>query len=160
MTDRPQETYSPYPQESREAFTEPAKDAALPMKWHKFLMVVLIIGAVGNIFTGFTMVINPDPETVTTDILLGLACVGLGVFQLFVRNRMAAFRKGSPTLLMVLYGGKTAIDVISMLVTGSSFYTIGGDETGTGLYVYLIIMVFYLLMNYWYYKKREKMFIN
>ncbi len=157
---RPEETYSRYPQENREVFTESTREAALPMKWHKFLMVVLIIGAVGNIISGFSLLIYPDADTMTMDMILGIACIGLGVFQLYVRNRMAAFRKGSPTLLLILYGGKTVIDVISMLTTGTSFYPVGGDETGTGLYVYLILMVFYLLMNYWYYKKRENMFVN
>ena len=70
---------------------------------------------------------------------------------------MAAFRKNSWLLLMVLYGAKTALDVTSMVTTGASFFA-AGRAGANSLYMYLVIMVIYLLLNYWYYKKREALF--
>lgn len=155
-----EEPYRPYPQEDRSTFTEPARNPAHSLKWHKFLMFVLILGAISNIFTGFTMIIDPLAGSVTEDILFGIASVGLGVFQLFVRNRMAAFRKDSWKLLFVLYGAKAALDIVSMITTGESFFAAAGVDLKSSLYVYVISVAIYLLLNYKYYSKRKELFVR
>ena len=157
---QPAEPYQPYPQEQQDTFSEPVRNPAYSLRWHKFLMVVLILGAVSNIFTGFTMIIDPVAGSVTEDILFGIASVGLGVFQLFVRNRMAAFKKDSWKLLFVLYGAKVALDIVSMIATGESFFAAAGVDLKSSIYVYVISVAIYLLLNYKYYGKRKELFVK
>ena len=153
-----EQAYQPYQPSDSSVSSAPAE--AYPMKWHKFLMVVLILGAVSNIFTGFTMIIDPVAGSVTEDILFGIASVGLGVFQLFVRNRMAAFKKDSWKLLFVLYGAKVALDIVSMIATGESFFAAAGVDLKSSIYVYVISVAIYLLLNYKYYGKRIELFVK
>ena len=157
---RQEEPHRPYPQEDQGVFTEPARNPAYQLKWHKFLMFVLVLGAVGNIFTGLTMIIDPAPGSAAADILFGIACVGLGIFQLYVRNRMAAFKKGSPMLLLVLYGAKTALDILSMITTGQSFFAAAEIDLKSSLYVYVISMAGFMLLNHFYYQKRKELFVK
>lgn len=156
----PEKSYRPYETEDQAAFTELVRNPAHPMKWHKFLMVILVIGSVVNIFTGFTMIISPDPSSVTTDILFGIAVVGIGVFQFFVRNRLNAFRKGSPNLLMLLYVANAAVNVLSMLTPGESVSAIPGISGTNNVLIYLVGIGIYMFLNYYYYNKRKDMFVK
>ena len=142
-----------------------------PMKWHRFLMVVMLIGAVITIFNGFTsltgynyntsegltaeMVYRAYPSLKAIDILYGVAVIALGVYQIFVRNQLNAFRVNGPRMLDWLYIGSLTVNIVYLalasnatkisLFNDSSLITLAGNA---GMFI----------INHIYYSKRRDLF--
>lgn len=124
------------------------KDSPYPMKWHKFLMVIMIIGGIVNILIGLSIMLGYS-------FLLGIACVAIGVFQLVVRNRLQTFRKDAPNLLMIFF-------VVNIVLNIYSAFAIPTDAGETGISTQLIIELAatgaYAIVNWIYYNKRRDLF--
>ena len=145
-----------------------------PMKWHKFMMVMMIIGAVITIFSGFSLAVVggsytedvyaafPGLETVTR--IYGFAAIALGVFQIVVRNRLNGLRKNGPTSLMALYAAELVVDVYYMLRLKSilSNHSALGYEVSSSLdpLPRIIAVVVIAVIEWIYYSKRRDIFVN
>ena len=139
-----------------------------PMKWHRFLMVVMIIGAILTILNGFNTftgasygsyvnsVYDAYPDLKTADTFYGIAAIALGVFQIIVRNRLNRFERSGPGSFTVFYILAIAIDVIYK-VSASSITGVSLAELGIGSAIGTAVM---MIINGVYYSKRKDMFVN
>ena len=143
-----------------------------PMKWHNFLMVTMIIGAVLTIINGITsisgmaytsqgldasQVYSYYPGLRSTDLLYGFAAICIGVFQLYVRNQLHAFRQNAPGKLKILYIVSLAADIID-LDTVSSMLKVSAFDTSSLAMMGSTIASF--IINTIYYSKRSDLFVN
>ena len=143
-----------------------------PMKWHKFLMVVMIIGAIFMIINGASLLTGTeysrngaDAETVyrlypglkACDIFYGAVLIAIGVFEFIVRNRLNQFRQNGPFSLKILYGLSITASILYMLwftsVTSSNAFTNSNLAS-------LATSVALLIINSSYYAKRSELFVN
>ena len=143
-----------------------------PMKWHSFLMVVMIIGAILTVISGITTITGTQyaqqgldvyyiyhiyPNLKTCDAFYGLGTILLGVFQLITRNRLNRFRKNGPTMLKSWYILSILIQCLYLL----SFSSITGIDTfNQSTITNLLGSLIMLLINGVYYSHRKDMFIN
>ena len=148
---------------------EPRPDpAAYPMRWHKFLMVVMIIGAVLNAISGIRVAsgsVNGEyygefPGLQGCDRFCGFATIILAVFQLYTRNSLNAFRKEGPALITILYAAGLAINVIYMLMASAAIPGSIGELFDLSNVSPLLLSLVMLTANYIYYKKRKALFVN
>ena len=105
---------------------ESAKE--LPMKWHNFMMVIMVIGAIGNFAYGILMIIRGIEcadryyyiyGLSTILIEYGILLMAFGVFWFFVRNRLKKYKKDGPVLLISSYiAGLTMSIFFSFAVAG------------------------------------------
>ncbi len=118
---------------------------AFEMKWHKFLIYfALWASGVLNCMSGlgcFTLG--------SAGILLGILCVAMGVFAIYVRFQLAGFKAGAPSKLLILYGVNMAISLLSMIISGDFSQVTGLITTGVTIYLTNV-----------YYTKRASMFVN
>lgn len=143
-----------------------------PMKWHKFLMVVMIIGAVLTAISGISTMAGLQyrsegleasyvyavfPGLKSCDMVYGIVLIALSVFQIITRNRLKEFRANGPYSLRLLYILSIAVNVI-YLAWGSSVTSVNlftsanlGNIAGS---------VILLLINNSYYNKRRELFVN
>ena len=146
---------------------------SLPMKWHKFQMVTMIIGAVMTMINGIgTMsgtsytslglsaqeIYSRYPGLKTIDLLFGAGAIIIGVYQLYVRNQLNAFRRNAPGRLKILYIAAIAFNALNMLAVSSVLKTDSLD-THT-FFLSCLSTVAALVINHIYYSKRSGMFVN
>ena len=143
-----------------------------PMKWHKFLMVVMIIGAIYTIASGIIQMTGhqytregSSPEYIyavfpgmkTCDLVYGVMMIAIGVFQFIVRNRLNQFRANGPSSLRLLYILSIAAGVFYLIwassVTRVNLFTANNLGNVIGSVVMMII-------NGVYYSKRSPLFVN
>ena len=142
------------------------------MKWHNFLMVVMIIGGVLTIINGFINVSGYEytsqgldaarvysvyPGLKTADVAYGIAALCLGVFQFYVRNSLHAFRENAPRLLIILYVASIAAQLIYMAAASAAIHENLFNGSNLGSVIASGVM---LLINGSYYYKRKALFIN
>lgn len=152
--------------------------APIGMKWFKFLIYfALFAGGILNILGGITILNGSQygsaleaklvyaffPNLKTIDIIFGIVCIALGIFQIYVRFQLASFKAKAPQYITIMYlitGISTAIysfvvagmipDVLSDY--GSQLVGQGvGGLIGAGILVWL---------NKIYFNKRKHLFIN
>ena len=160
----------PYGQPS-ESHPETGADR-YPMKWHKFLMVVMIIGAVLTVINGASTMAGWHytregvdvswvywryPGLKSCDMVYGVVLIALGVFQFIVRNRLNQFRSNAPGSLKMLYIISIAASLVYLAwasaATGMNMF----DSTNLGTAVGNLIFLF---INSSYYTKRSDLFVN
>jgi hypothetical protein len=143
-----------------------------PMKWHKFLMVVMIIGAILTVINGVSTMSGWHytregvdvsavywryPGLKSCDMAYGIILIALGVFQFTVRNRLNQFRSDGPRSLKILYILAIAASLIYLAwasaATGMNMF----DSTNLGTAIGNLIMLF---INSSYYAKRSELFVN
>ena len=142
------------------------------MKWHRFLMVVMIISGVAVIlsglstFTGFeysmegvntSQVYSAFPGLKGWDMFYGAALLFLGVFTFYVRNQLNQFRSRGPKLLIVLYfcsliAAIVYIGAVSSMANVTPFTV----ETVAPL----CVSAAFLVINSVYYARRKELFVN
>lgn len=149
-----------------------------PMKWHRFLMVVMIIGAILTIISAVGFLsgnvylregLQPDkvyevyPGMKNIDRIYGIAMIAVGAFQIIVRNQLNAFRKSGPKFLMILYVAAIVANLIYYLGVVSALKDHVGEtaiaELRTSNLTQMIALVIYAVINYVYYKKRKSLFV-
>ena len=142
------------------------------MKWFKFTiyfslwanMVLNIINAM-MMFTGGTYggdahyVYEAFPSLKGVDVFFGVLYLGLAVFAVIVRFRLANFKKGSPLLAHILVGTNAGIFLLYAMVasgiTGIAFFELISDSIGS-----IIGMVVLLIWNINYFNKRADLFTD
>lgn len=141
-----------------------------PLKWFKFIIYVqLFLSALGNLVTGIQlvtglqygdvqgMVYSTYPALKPVDVVMGLLSLGLMVWALVVRQRLAKFRQGAPKLYLLWIGVSMGVALCYLaaasLVLGQLVMT--GSIMGGMLGNILLI-----LSNLVYFQKREHLFVN
>lgn len=145
--------------------------SGLGMKWHKFLLFLLWIGAALNIVSGIGYVFGGEllygefgaeiyaaaPALATFDIAAGVVMILIGLFQFVMRGRLKRLCKNGPALLTasyvilivynVVYGVVPAILAPQYIMMDTA--TIMGSVFGN---------ILWLSVNASYYNKRKSMF--
>ena len=143
-----------------------------PMKWHKFLMVTMIIGAVLTAMNGLSAisgmaytnqgldvnaVYSAYPGMRSTDMLFGFAAICIGVYQLYVRNQLNRFRRNAPDKLKVLYIASLAYNVIYLYIVSTMLNVNAFDISSLGM---IGSTVASFIINTIYYSRRADLFVN
>ena len=151
-----------------------AKAAEYPMKWHKCLLVLLIIGAVVNVLTGVFFVAGEKVLTIRglVDVteyyskypglenyyrFSAVISIALGVFQFVVWKRLKEYRVNGPISLKVLYVLFIILGIIRMSCMSSAMNT---NLFNAGNCLTVIAWVVLLIINSSYYAKRSELFVN
>ena len=189
---QPQQPYqaSAQPQQPYQAPAQPQYDpnfapqqapygfAPLGMKWYKFLIYFLLFAAgILNIIGGIVyltggqygsaleakLVYAVFSNLKTMDIVYGIVCIALGVFQIYTRFQLASYKAKAPSYILYMYvinGAATAIysfvvsGMIDVLLPAESAQLSGqaiGAILGAALFVWL---------NKIYFDKRKHLFVN
>ena len=150
----------------------PGPDSTYPMKWHKFLMVIMILSGILLIANGINfisgtvhsgngydadLVYMVYPALKSYDMIYGIVLISLGVFEFIVRSRLRQFRRNGPGSLKVLYVSSIASNVLYLLAAGSAT---GIDAMTTSNLTTLGISAVFLFINISYYSKRSSLFVN
>ncbi len=170
---------NPYqaPQQTPYGFAPQAP--VLTMKWFKFLIYFLlfaigILNVIGGItaLTGGQYTVEGEnvskavyllfPDLKTIDIIYGIACILLGVFQFYLRFQLAKYKAKAPSYILAMYVATAVITAIySFAVVG-----IVPDEIvahseligqGVGAIIGAGVMAF---LNKIYFDKRKHLFVN
>ena len=163
--------------ESRESVDEQgvaydAYGAALPMKWHKFLIYfALWAGAILNGLSGLQTlfgcfggelapIYDAYPVLLALDLFSGLCLVGIAVFQFITRNALARLSRKAPQMVVWLYASTVILSVLQVLavwlVSGVGLsYVMTPD-----MWLILIEGALMTWANQVYYRKRAEMFVN
>ncbi len=157
---------------------QPAQRASAPaaanysLKWHRFLMVVMILGGVLSVISGITMITGLDytrqgldPEQVyrvfpglkTWDVLYGLLTICLGIFQIYVRNQLNQFREKGPGMLRMMYILALGTQIIYRAAASSVLKVNTFDASAVGG---LLSPALWMVINGAYYAKRKELFIG
>lgn len=155
------------------AAEEPVDTAGYPLKWHKFMVVVLLIAGIWSICQGIAeltgtwyevqgvdakLLYRVYPALKTLDWLLAVFTVGLGVFRFTVRKRLKHFMESGPRSLIALYAVSIGVSVIyliaCMAVTGIAVSAVSKQlVTIAGSFCMMFVQKYY-------YDKRKELFVN
>ena len=146
--------------------------SAHPMKWHKFLTVVMIFGGIFSIvnglmyFTGMQyeqrgasadLVYSVYPGLKSCDWFMGVVMIAMGIFQFVVVSRLRKYKANGPASLKVLYILSIGVSLVYMFwatsATGISMFN--GSNLGT-----VAAAAAMLFINNSYYAKRSDLFVN
>ena len=103
------------------------------------------------------------PGLKTCDIIYGISAICIGVYEIYVRNRLHAFRKDSVKFLLLLYAATLIVNIIYVISAASVMgYSLGEfmSEVDTSAKLQLFRPVLFALINGSYYNKRKALFIN
>ena len=161
------------PEENLPAEGPAEEKPAYSMRWHKFLMVLLVIGGIWTIGKGIAVLtdtwyevydVDPDliyrfyPALKTLNWILGVVTVALGVFKFTVRKRLKNFMESGPRSLMALYGVSIGISVLYLLaasvVMGVPLSVNQAD------WVNIAASVCMMFAQKKYYDRRSELFVN
>ena len=146
-------------------------ESRFPLKWHKFQMVTMIIGAVLNVLTSFsningsayltqgldpTVIYNAYPGLRTCDTAYGVAGLVIGVFQLYARNRLKGFFRDAIRTLLAFYLFSFAVQIVYIAAISSVMKTNAFSSVWTSLLSPVIMGV----INGTYYNRRKELFVN
>ena len=143
-----------------------------PMKWHKFLMVIMIIGAVISFISGAGLFSGASYESQgvdadliyrmysgmkSCDMVYSVVLMAIGVFKIIVRNRLSRFRANGPESLKILYF--ISIGASLIYISWASSATRVNMLTSSNI-TSVFSSVLFLIINTSYYKKRSSLFVN
>lgn len=149
-----------------------AGEEKYPMKWHRFLMVIMIIGGVIAVINGISAITGTEyirqgldadrvysfyPGLKSCDFLYGLATIGLGIYEIIVRNRLNQFRENGPSMLKGLFILSIVVQLI-YLASASSVTKINMFDSST--IGNLGGSAFMLIVNSIYYSRRRELFVR
>ena len=136
----------------------PVVNSPYPMKWHNFLMFVMLLGPAFSIISEITTIMSPEN---TLDLVFGLLGIGVALFAFYVRNRLYHFRKDGPNLLTLMY---VVFAVINVTYTLSLRSVVQGESVdyfiNTTVAGQVIAAVLMILVNRKYYNRRKELFVN
>ena len=139
-----QDSQRPVAPENQHAVANPPD---FPMKWHKFMIyVVLWANAALNAVEGAVLMSYAGQAPVMA--VLGIACIALAGWAVYVRFQLAGLRAGAPKKLLIFLVANAALSLLSAL--GS-----GGGQAGS-----VAGVVANAIWNWRYYTSREELFVN
>lgn len=167
---------------------------ALPMKWYKFVIwVQLFLSALVSVGSALLLLTGaqygPDSDLAysmigglrVVDIIFALAQIGIAAFAIYVRQRLAGFKKGAPELylrfiiianvisisynLIVVW---LAVSTLTRFLPGANFFDALGmllesSSTQASLFqlvVSVIAVIVMYFLNRTYFNKRAHLFVN
>ena len=148
----------------------------LSMGWFKFLIYFgLWAGAILNILGAIPMLTGSqygDAETVELvyaafeglrglDMLCGLLALALGVFGIYTRFQLAAFKEKAPMFLSIVYAGAVVFNLVYIFGCTSILpeYVLSEIDF-TSFYSNTITSAVMIFVNQSYFKKRAHLFYN
>lgn len=148
----------------------PTNTNELGMKWYKFLIYfALFAGAVLNAINGIQLISgNAYGEKSdfyyaffkglrVGDAIIGIICIVLAVFAIYVRFRLAQYRADGPKLILLFYAAVTVLNILTLvfaLIIIPSNYR--GDMTSSIITIVVNIVMF--IANKVYFDKRGHLF--
>ena len=138
---------------------EPVQPAH-PMKWHKFLIYFqLFLAALISLYNAvvcFRLVfLDVSGLWDAVYAVSGVISVLLAVLALYVRFRLAGFRKNGPKMYILFLGINCVFQVLNLLISFGSDLNTVSSAIGS-----LLTCVLMLVLTNIYYKKRADMFVN
>lgn len=141
-----------------------------PMKWFKFVIYVqLFLAALSNLATAmlnFTGTLyGSDSDLVylafgglrALDILMGVICLALAAYAIFVRFQLAKFKRNAPVLLHILFACNIGVSLFygigATIIIGQNMFNV---STISNFLTTIVILV----LNVVYFNKRTSLFIN
>lgn len=145
--------------------------AALPMRWHKFLTVMLLIGAAVSVLAGVSMFPGKGLNIAGTEgwfsglqaawewsyPVYGVLCIALGIYMVTVRKRLRNYMASGPSSLYVYFGLALAVNLFRFFALGE-YRGESGILPGALWYVLYAAVAFRL--NRKYYSRRQDLFVN
>ncbi len=154
-----------------------ARPDDLPMRWHKALVyVILWLSMIGNFITGLRNLSSAGyteagvnfsgriyglfPALEVLDKCYGVACLALVALLLYTWFGLRGFKRGAwilPAVLHIVGAGISLVYAVGFLAIA------GAAEIANaiaGVIISLILSGAMAAVNYIYYKKREKYFVN
>ena len=150
-----------------------AAPASHPMKWHKFQMVMMVIGAGLAVLMGVSIVTglyyraygmyaetvySSFPLLMGLNMVYGIVIIALGGFQYIVRNRLKRFEQNGPWSLFILY----ALCIVTQLLYWvAGIAAIGKPPRNfTSDLVGMAQNIIMMTLQKIYYDKRKDLFVN
>ncbi len=143
-----------------------------PMKWHSFLMVIMIIKAIITVINGIgtlmgieyiqngtdaARVYSTFPDLKICDMCYGIMVIGLGIYRFIVRHQLNQFQENGPSSMKIMYILEITANLVylnwaSSILNVNLFNSANiGSIVGTGIL---------LIINSIYYSKRSALFVN
>lgn len=151
-----------------------AKAKQYPMKWHKFLLVLLIIGAVVNILVGISIIAGEKiitshgltdgegyyskyPGLKDCYRFVAVTSIAIGIFMLTVCKRLKEYRENGPISFKIL--------IVLMIILGIIYLSWASTAMNTNLFTFRnsIAIIGYavaLIIISAYYARRSELFVN
>jgi hypothetical protein len=143
--------------------------SGIGMKWHKFLLILLWLGAALNIVSGIGYLLGDlygeytaeiyaaAPTLATFDLACGGVMILFGLFQFVMRGRLKRMCKNGPALLSATYIMLIIINLVTAVVPAflAPQYLTVDTPTVMGT---IFGNILWLSVNSSYYKKRMDMF--
>lgn len=143
----------------------------LPMKWYNFVVKFMLFAlAFFDFIDAIDMILNPStyinsefdlvtyPALIPVNYIYGVISIGLAVFAILVRNKLAKFKTDAPLYflgyLVITNAFSLMYDVICAIITTES----ADFVTNIGSVIISTIVV--VTLNHKYFKKREYLFCN
>lgn len=145
-----------------------------PMKWFKFLIYfALFLGAFSNFMSGIGFitgsVYGSSKELVyevyeglkPIDTIAGVAMIALAAFGIYTRIRLAGFYKNGPTMVLAMYAGAAALNLVYALAASSVIHSTSSVKVDlTSVYSSIIVSAIMIFANRTYFAKRADLFVN
>lgn len=151
--------------------SRPADAPAQPkMKWYKFLIhCSLWLGMLGDLGDAASLLTGADydgdlsllyaylPGLRALNVTYAILSLGMAVFCVYVRSRLANFRRNGPTCFLVLIGLNIGLPVAFALLESILF----GTPLSEGIsFLVLLMMLFFFYLNLIYFRKRAYLFVH
>lgn len=147
-------------------------NSMMPMNWYKFLiyfsLFVTALVYVYTAFQGFTgaqyggsaaLVYAYFKALKVVDMAMAISCVGLAVFSILVRQKLANYQSDGPKMLTILYVLGTIVPIIYVVLATAVIGDGSGEIISSMLPSVLgnIVMIF---VNKKYFDNRKHLFNN
>lgn len=143
-----------------------------PMRWHRFLMVMMLISGVLTVANGLTAMTGSSylidgleaeyiysafPGVKTCDQAYGVALIAIGVFEFIVRGRLRSFQRSGPLSMKVMYVLSIAANLIYLAAASSAA---GIGLISSSFRESAVFSLVLLVINSIYYGRRRDLFVN
>ncbi|MBP3621730.1 MAG: zinc ribbon domain-containing protein [Lachnospiraceae bacterium] len=150
----------------------------LGMKWYKFVIYFLLfLSAILNLFGGIAIMTGAHYTDSTgenyadwiydvfsglkaIDIIMGVICIALAIYALFVRAMLAEYKQIGPKLFIAMY----AIDIVTMLIYAILVACVTSLSIGDVMTIIdikdVVINIFWIVINKIYFDNRKHLFVN
>ena len=152
--------------------TSESSTNASPMKWHNFLMVIMILGGIVTIANGINTMLGSEylsngldsskvysafPGLKSCDTFYGITMIAIGVFEFIVRSRLNQLRENGPSSLKTLYILSIAANLVYLAWASSTVNINLFNSSNVGSVLGTVLL---LIINSIYYSKRSDLFVN